>query len=141
VAAHRARHESGGRERRQLTYDIAVEPEYDPWRLWYDEQLALLPNEIADQLARRLWLDEHFWPVTFELAAGAALRGAGVDILYERKFAGLTPDWTVVTPLGVPLAFIEVHTDQPSKKRMASCGRGTAFKNGSRRFRSASCWC
>lgn len=119
VAAHRDRFGRRSPQARQLTYDIAVEPEYESWRLWYDEQLSQLTDVQADGLARRLWLDEHFWPVTFELAAGAALRAAGLDVAYEAVFqeadSRLTPDWTVVAS-GGPLAFVEVHTDQPSKE-------------------------
>lgn len=64
-------------------------------------------------MARRLWLDEHFWPVNFELAAGAGLRTAGLNVAYEQDWDGLTPDWTVLSQDGKPLAFVEVHTDQP----------------------------
>lgn len=116
VASHRARYGGRSPERRQLTYDLAVESRYEPWRRWYDEQLALLPSTQADALAGRLWLDEHFWPVTFELAAGAAIRAAGYTAVYEQNHDGLTPDWTAVTPQGAPLFIVEVHTDQPSKE-------------------------
>jgi hypothetical protein len=65
---------------------------------------------------RKLWLDEHHWPSIFELAAGAALRGEGYDLAYEREFDGLTPDWTVLNADGSPAMFVEVHTDQPPKE-------------------------
>ncbi|MEU7794850.1 hypothetical protein AB0B11_15595 [Micromonospora tulbaghiae] len=116
VTSHRAIYGARSPERRQLTYDIAVEPEFEPWRRWYEEQLALLPPRQADALARRLWLDEHFWPVTFELAAGAAVRAAGYRAVYERDYGGLTPDWTALTPDGEPAFFLEVHTDEPARK-------------------------
>lgn len=131
VAAHRASY--GGRtpEQRQLTYDIAVEPEFEHWRRWYGEQLALLPSPQADALAGRLWLDEHFWPVTFELAAGAAIRSAGYTAVYEQDYDGLTPDWTALTPGGEPAFLVEVHTDQPSKETF---GRIRAWKALERRI-------
>jgi hypothetical protein len=113
VAEHRRRFGALPPDRRQLTYDIAAEPHFESWREWYDEQLAVLPQADADKLARRLWLDESFWPVTIELAAGAALRNAGHDVVYERAYFGLTPDWTAIDRQGRPLLFVEAHTDQP----------------------------
>jgi hypothetical protein len=112
IAAHRARYGGRSPERRQLTYDIAVEATYEPWRRWYDKQLALLPTAQANALAGRLWLDEHFWPVTFELAAGAAIRAAGYSAVYEQDHGGLTPDWAALTPQGELAFIIEVHTEQ-----------------------------
>lgn len=100
-------------EQRQLTYDIGVNDEFGSWRQWLDDQLALLPPPVADALAGRVWLDEHFWPVNFELATGAGLRAAGFTVAYEQNVDGLTPDWTVLSADGKPLAFVEVHTDQP----------------------------
>jgi len=103
-------------EQRQLTYDIAVQDDYEPWRAWLDEQLALLPENEADTLARKIWLDEHFWAVITELAAGAGLRDAGLEVAYERPWdGGLTPDWTVLSDRGEPAAMVEVHTDSPSR--------------------------
>lgn len=32
---------------------------------------------------------------------------------YEQGWDGLTPDWTVLSETGTPLAFVEVYTDQP----------------------------
>jgi hypothetical protein len=125
VAAHHARYGGRSPERRQLTYDIAVEATYEPWRRWYDEQLALLPTAQANALAGRMWLDEHFWPVTFELAAGAAIRDAGYSAAYEQDHGGLTPDWTALTPQGELAFIVEVHTDQPSKETF---GRIRAWK-------------
>jgi hypothetical protein len=113
VAAHRSRYGKRPPERRQLTYDIAVNDDCEPWRCWLDDQLGLLPAGVADGLTRRLWLDEHFWPVNFELATGACLRAAGLEVAYEEARDGLSPDWTVLSEEGSPLAFVEVHTDQP----------------------------
>jgi hypothetical protein len=100
-------------EQRQLTYDIAVNDDCAPWRQWLDDQFALLPAHVADAMARRIWLDEHFWPVNFELATGAGLRAVGLNVAYEQDWDGVTPDWTVLSEDGKPLAFVEVHTDQP----------------------------
>lgn len=100
-------------EQRQLTYGIAVNDEYEAWRQWLDDQLAQQPVRAADALAGRIWLDEHFWPVNFELAVGAGLRAVGLRVAYEQDWDGLTPDWTVLSEDGQPLAFVEVHTDQP----------------------------
>ncbi|WP_327009723.1 hypothetical protein OHA72_22335 [Dactylosporangium sp. NBC_01737] len=116
VAAHLAAHGKRMPEQRQLTYDIAVEPAFAHWRRWYGEQLALLPQAQGDALAGRLWLDEHFWPVTFELAAGAVIRSAGYTALYEHDHDGLTPDWTALTSSGELAFLLEVHTDQPTKE-------------------------
>ncbi|WP_431728924.1 hypothetical protein [Verrucosispora sp. TAA-831] len=119
VARHRQQFGSLPPDRRRLTFDIAVEPDFEHWRDWYDEQLALLPFSDAEQLAGRLWKDEFFWPVTMELAAGAALRSAGYLVAYERQYGGLTPDWTVLSPDGSPVMFVEVHTDQPPRETFA----------------------
>lgn len=113
VAQHRRNMGKYPPEQRQLTYEIAVNDEYEPWRQWLDDQLALLPGSTADVMAHRIWLDEHFWPVNFELAAGAGLRAAGLRVAYEQDWDGVTPDWTVLLKNGKPLAFVEVHTDQP----------------------------
>lgn len=113
VAEQRARFGGLSPERRPLTYDIAVEPQSEARRAWYDEQLALLPQEHADKLAGRLWDDRWFWPVTFELAVGAALRRAGYTVAYDRPCGTQTPDWTVLDRGGEPAMFVEVHTDQP----------------------------
>lgn len=59
-------------------------------------------------------LDEHFWPVNFELATGAGLHAAGLRTVYEEVWDGLSPDWTVLSDSGTPLAFVEVHTDMPA---------------------------
>lgn len=113
VAEHQRRYGKRPPEQRQLTYDIAAGDDCAPWRQWLDDQLALLPERTADAIARRIWLDEHFWPVNFELAAGAGLRAAGLTIAYEQNWDGATPDWTVLDQEGKPTAFVEVHTDQP----------------------------
>ncbi len=119
VAAYRGKAGKRPPEQRQLTYDIAVNEDCEPWRRWLDDQLALLPAGIADAMARKIWLDEHFWPVNFELAAGAGLREAGLCVAYEAEWDGLTPDWTVLSEEGKPLAFVEVHTDQPTSETFA----------------------
>ncbi len=113
VAEHRRKYGKRPPEQRQLTYDIAVNDDCAPWREWLDDQLALLPARAAEAMASRIWLDEHFWPVNFELATGAALRAAGLNVAYEQDWDGVTPDWTVLSEDGKPLAFVEVHTDQP----------------------------
>jgi hypothetical protein len=116
VQAHRERYGKRPPQDRQLTYDIAVEDEYAPWRQWLDDQLALLPDQASQPLAKKVWLDEHFWPVNFELATGAGLRAAGLRAVYEHTWDGLSPDWTVLSDSGGPEAFVEVHTDMPTSK-------------------------
>jgi hypothetical protein len=116
VEAHVKRYGKRPPQDRQLTYDIAVQEKYAPWRQWLDDQLALLPEQVAEALARKVWLDEHFWPVNFELATGAGLRQAGLDVAYEQSWDGLSPDWTVLSDSGTPQAFVEVHTDMPTAK-------------------------
>ncbi|MFC7482928.1 hypothetical protein ACFQX7_27110 [Luedemannella flava] len=128
VAAHRAAHGKRTPEQRQLTYDIAVDAAFESWRRWYDEQFAHLPAPQADELVRRLWQDEHFWPVTFELAAGAAIRSAGYTARYEKDYDGLTPDWSALTPEGELAFFVEVHTDQPSERPTDVSARGRRSK-------------
>jgi hypothetical protein len=71
VETQRRRYGNRPPEQRQLSYDIAVQDEFAPWRDWLDQQFALLPPAAADDLAGKLWLDEHFWTVMIELAAGA----------------------------------------------------------------------
>ena len=71
VEQQRARYGRRPPEQRQLTYDIAVGNEYAPWRAWLDEQLAQLEPAQAEAQAGRVWLDEGFWTVIFELAVGA----------------------------------------------------------------------
>lgn len=122
MAERRRRYDHLPQVQRELSYDIQVQDEYAPWRAWFDEQLALLPGKKADTLAGRLWRDEFFWSVIFELAAGAGLRRAGFTVTYEQSLdegGGLTPDWTVTTPDGQPLFLVEVHTDDPSKETFA----------------------
>jgi len=53
VVEHRRRYGRRPPEQRQLTYDIAVEDRYEPWRQWLDDQLALLPDSAALMMARR----------------------------------------------------------------------------------------
>jgi hypothetical protein len=77
VSAHRQRFGKRPPQDRQLTYDIAVEDEYVGWRQWLDDQLALLPERTSEALAKKLWLDEHFWPVNFELGLqSSSVRGS-----------------------------------------------------------------
>lgn len=116
VKRHRARYGHRPPEQRQLTYDIAVDDEYAPWRAWLDEQLALLEPAQAESLANRVWLDEGFWTVMFEMAVGAHLRASGFQVAYERAWDGLTPDWTILTPSGSPAGLVEVHTDSPTRE-------------------------
>ncbi|RZU03210.1 hypothetical protein EV645_7236 [Kribbella rubisoli] len=113
LSAHRKRHGRRPPQERPTTYDIAVEEEYSGWRQWLDEQLAQLPSDMASELAHKIWGEDHFWPVIFELAAGAELRQQRRQIAYEQEWDGLTPDWTVVSDDGSPAAFVEVHTDSP----------------------------
>lgn len=121
VAERRRKYDHLPQVQRELSYDIQVRDDYAPWRAWLDEQLAQLPEKQADTLAGRLWRDEFFWSVIFELAVGAGLRQAGFAVAYERPLdgSGLTPDWTVTTPDGRPLFLVEVHTDDPSKETFA----------------------
>lgn len=114
VEAHRAKFGHRPPEQRQLTYDQAVADEYAPWRAWLDEQLAHLTPAQAAAAAGKVWLDESFWTVVFELAAGAALRERGLNAVYEAKFDDQTPDWTVLDEAGEPACFVEVHTDMPA---------------------------
>ena len=116
VERHRGRYRYRPAEQRQLTYDIAVADEYAPWRAWLVEQLALLDPAQADEQAGRLWLDEWFWTVIFEMAVGAHLRACGFRVAYERLVGGLTPDWTILTSSGEPAGFVEVHTDNPARE-------------------------
>lgn len=117
VEAHRRRYGNRPAQQRQLTYDIAVLDEYASWRDWLDEQLALLPPHKADELVRKWPLDEHFWPVIFELATGAGLRAAGLNVAYDREYDDdLTPDWTVLSDSGDPVCLVEVHTHSPPKE-------------------------
>jgi hypothetical protein len=116
VEAHHKRYGKRPPEARQLTYDIAVQDEHAPWRQWLDDQLALLQDQASEVLARKVWLDEHFWPVNIELATGAGLRAAGLRAVYEQAWDGLSPDWTVMSDAESPLAFVEVHTDMPASE-------------------------
>ncbi|MBQ1022966.1 hypothetical protein [Micromonospora sp. C95] len=116
VEEHRRRFGTRPRSGRQLTYDIAVDEEYAPRRAWLSEQLDLLAAKQAAEFGRKLWLDESHWPCVFELAAGAALRGASFTAVYEGEHGRLTPDWTVLGADGKPAMFVEVHTDQPARQ-------------------------
>ena len=91
VAEHQRKYGKRPPEQRQLTYDIAVGEEFAEWRQWLDDQLALLPAKAADAMVRRIWQDENFWPVNFELAAGAGLRTAGLRVTYEQDWSGPHP--------------------------------------------------
>jgi len=114
VAAHQRRFGARPPELRQLTYEQAVADEYAPWRDWLDEQLMQLTPAQAAAAAGRVWLDESFWTVIFELATGAALRARGLRVAYEAQFDGLAPDWTVLGERDEPVCFVEVHTDMPA---------------------------
>ncbi|QKW47917.1 hypothetical protein [Streptomyces microflavus] len=102
-------------ENRMLSYDLAVLEEYEPWRIWLDEQLDLLPDATAAVFAANLWRDQNFWPDIIELAAGAALRRKGLTVEFERRWANLTPDWTVLDEAGAPVALVEVLTHSPQQ--------------------------
>lgn len=71
---------------RAFWYPIATGDEYEPWREWFDDQLALLPSVDTAKVAGRLWVDEHFWPTIHELATGASLRAAGLQVLYAQPW-------------------------------------------------------
>lgn len=114
VAKHRRRYGHRSPEQRELTYDIAVDDEHEPWRRWLDGQLALLPEHDADTLAGKLWVDKDFWTVNFELAVGEWLREQGFSVAYEREWDGVTPDWTIVSDTGQPMGFVEIHTHNPT---------------------------
>lgn len=113
VAEYRRKHGARSPEQRPLTYDIAVEDEYAPWRGWLDEQLAHLPASAAAATAGKIWLDKDFWTVNLELAVGAGLRAAGLTVEYEHNWNGVSPDWTILAKDGRPSCFVEVHTDNP----------------------------
>ncbi|MGW6413351.1 hypothetical protein ACWF95_40725 [Streptomyces vinaceus] len=115
------RHRYGKRppENRMLSYDLAVLDEYEPWRIWLDEQLSLLPEPTADAFAAKLWRDQNFWPDVIELAAGAALRRLGFGMELERRWGHLTPDWTVIGEDGEPVALVEVFTHSPQQGAFA----------------------
>jgi hypothetical protein len=117
VERHRARYGHRPPEQRQLTYDIAVDDEYAPWRrAWLDVQLTLLEPAQATEQAGRVWLDEGFWTVLFEMSVGPHLRASGFHVAYERTQDRPTPDWTILTPSGEPAGFVEVHTDNPTRE-------------------------
>ncbi|MFD9374189.1 hypothetical protein ACFWBH_01395 [Streptomyces sp. NPDC059999] len=115
VAEQRHRYGKRPPENRMLSYDLAVSDEYEPWRIWLDEQLALLPDATAESFAAKLWRDQNFWPDVIELAAGAALRRQGFAVELERRWGNLTPDWTVVDQDGTPVALVEVLTHSPQQ--------------------------
>ncbi|MFC7650512.1 hypothetical protein ACFQX6_66830 [Streptosporangium lutulentum] len=115
VEAHRRRFGHKAPQERSLTYDNAVEDEFSSRRDWLDEQLRHLPLSQAEAMAGCVWQDDHYWPVHFELAVGAALRQAGLEIVYEQSWDGQTPDWTVLSATGEPLCLVEVHTASPSR--------------------------
>ncbi|HEY5986686.1 MAG TPA: hypothetical protein VIV12_09955, partial [Streptosporangiaceae bacterium] len=53
----------------------------------------------------------------FELATGAGLRAAGLNVAYDREYDNdLTPDWTVLSDRGDPVCLVEVHTHSPPKE-------------------------
>ncbi|WP_214111404.1 hypothetical protein [Acrocarpospora catenulata] len=116
VEEYQRRHGAKTPQGRSLTYDNAVDEEFAPRRAWLDEQLGRLPAKQADRLARNVWLDEHYWPVHFEMATGAALRRAGLQLVYDRSWDGQTPDWTVLTDDGKPVCLVEVHTASPPRE-------------------------
>jgi len=70
-----------------LTYDIAVEPQYEPWRVWIDEQLSYLPLAAAN-FERRLWLDESHRPSIIELAADYGSTKSRPGLSFEERTRG-----------------------------------------------------
>lgn len=119
VAEQRHRYGKRPPENRMLSYDLAMLDEYEPWRIWLDEQLDLLPEAAAETFAANLWRDQNFWPDVIELAAGAALRRRGFSVEFERRWGKLTPDWTVVGEDGAPVALVEVLTHSPQQGTFA----------------------
>ncbi|MEU2245066.1 hypothetical protein ABZ572_37425 [Streptomyces sp. NPDC018338] len=59
VAEQRQRYGKRPPENRMLSYDQAVLDEYEPWRIWLDEQLALLPEAAASAFAVNPWRDQN----------------------------------------------------------------------------------
>lgn len=119
VAEQRHRYGKRPPEQRMLSYDVAVLEEYEPWRIWLDEQLDLLPEALAATFAANLWRDQNFWPYVMELATGAALRQRGFGVEFERQWGSQTPDWTVIDERGAPVALVEVLTHSPQKGTFA----------------------
>ncbi|AYV32873.1 hypothetical protein EES41_39565 (plasmid) [Streptomyces sp. ADI95-16] len=145
VAEQQRRYGKRPPENRMLSYDLAVLEEYQPWRIWLDEQLNLLPEPAADAFAANLWRDQNFWPDVTELAAGAALRRLGFGVELERQWGRLTPDWTVIGEGGEPVALVEVlsHRQQGATLGLilnASCSstRGTWTPRSTNCARTAS---
>jgi hypothetical protein len=102
-----------------LLHDQLVGEEFAGLRAWLREQAALLEMRKAAALCRRLWDERRHWSAVYELAAGAALRRAGLRPLHEQRWdrpgGGVqTPDWSVYDPAGRLVALVEVHTDQPA---------------------------
>ncbi|MBB4913352.1 hypothetical protein [Streptosporangium saharense] len=116
VEEYRRRHGNKPPQGRTLTYENAVNEEFAPRRDWLDEQLRQLSVRQADRLARCVWKDEHYWSVHFEMAVGAALRQAGLHIVYDYFWGRQTPDWTVMSDTGEPLCLVEVYTASPPQK-------------------------
>jgi hypothetical protein len=131
----------GGRpaHERPLTYDIAVEDEFADRRTWYGQQIDLLPEPEATEIADKLWREQHIWPCTLELATGTWLRAAGYQAAYEREWGNLTPDWTALHPDGRPAAFVEVHTDEPQQGVYGRIRRGAAWCSGSPQYPRPTC--
>ncbi|MEU0661080.1 hypothetical protein [Streptomyces lavendulocolor] len=119
VAEQRHRYGKRPPENRMLSYDLALLDEYEPWRIWLDEQLDFLPEAAAAAFAANLWRDQNFWPDVIELAAGAALRRQGFSAEFERRWGTLTPDWTVVGADGASAALVEVLTHSPQQGTFA----------------------
>ncbi|MET9469659.1 hypothetical protein ABZY44_33685 [Streptomyces sp. NPDC006544] len=60
-----------------LSYNQAVLDECEPWRIWLDQQLDLLPEPAAAAFAPNLGRVRNFWPDVIELAAGAGASHPG----------------------------------------------------------------
>ncbi|MFH8399532.1 hypothetical protein ACH4E9_19115 [Streptomyces anulatus] len=68
-----------------LFYELAVLEGFEPWRIWLDEQLDLLPDVTAADFAANLWRDQNFWPNIIELAAGDALRRKVLTVGFDQR--------------------------------------------------------
>lgn len=68
VAAQREKYGHRQPQGRMLSYDQAVEDNYEPWRTWLDEQLVHPPAGETEAFAANLWRDQNFWSYNIELA-------------------------------------------------------------------------
>ncbi|REF00315.1 hypothetical protein [Thermomonospora umbrina] len=101
---------------RSLLYDIAVKEEFAALRRWARQELALLSKDQRHQLAGKLWRERDHYSAIYELAAGEALRTAGLTPVYEQRWGKLSPDWSVYGNGGGLVCLVEVHTDQSPRE-------------------------